>query len=72
MGDILSKELRGRNITVNSLVPGPTATALFLAGETDEQIAGLSKANPLECLGHPEAIAKTVSFRAGPDGAWNQ
>ena len=28
---ILSKELRGRSITVNAVAPGPTATALFLA-----------------------------------------
>ena len=70
MGDILSKELRGRNITVNSVAPGPTATALFLDGKTDEQIEGLSKANPLERLGQPEDIANTVSFLAGPDGAW--
>lgn len=70
MGDILSKELRGRNITVNSVAPGPTATALFLDGKTDEQIEGLSKANPLERLGQPEDIAATVSFLAGPDGGW--
>ena len=70
MGDILSKELRGRNITVNSVAPGPTATALFLDGKTDEQIEGLSKANPLERLGQPEDIANTVAFLAGPDGGW--
>lgn len=70
MGAILSKELRGRNITVNAVAPGPTATALFLDGKTEEQIEGLSKANPLERLGQPEDIAGTVSFLAGPDGGW--
>ena len=29
---ILAKELRGSNITVNAVAPGPTATALFLDG----------------------------------------
>src|SRR6202011_5017011 len=29
---ILSKELRGRRITVNAVAPGPTATDLFLVG----------------------------------------
>ncbi|WP_119681445.1 SDR family oxidoreductase [Indioceanicola profundi] len=70
MSAILSKELRGRNITVNAVAPGPTATALFLDGKTEEQIEGLSHANPLERLGQPEDIAATVSFLAGPDGGW--
>ncbi|MGN7870009.1 SDR family oxidoreductase [Paracoccus sp. 22332] len=70
MGAILSKELRGRNITVNAVAPGPTATALFLDGKSEEQIEVLSHANPLERLGQPEDIAGTVSFLAGPDGGW--
>lgn len=53
LGAILSKELRGRNITVNAVAPGPTATALFLDGKTDAQIAALAAANPLERLGQP-------------------
>ena len=31
---ILSKELRGRSITVNAIAPGPTATDLFLHGKS--------------------------------------
>jgi len=67
---VLSKEMRGRNITVNAVAPGPTATALFLDGKTQEQIDGLRKLNPLERLGQPEDIAAAVAFLAGPDGAW--
>jgi 3-oxoacyl-[acyl-carrier protein] reductase len=33
MTSILAKELRGRNITVNAIAPGPTATKLFLDGK---------------------------------------
>src|SRR6266478_43979 len=36
MTAILSKELRGRNITVNAVAPGPTATDLFLNGKSPE------------------------------------
>ncbi len=68
--NIFAKELRGRNISVNAVAPGPTATDLFLKGKTDEQIAHLSKMAPLERLGQPEDIARVVSFLAGPDGAW--
>ena len=67
---ILSKEMRGRSITVNAIAPGPTATDLFLNGKTEEQIAGLAKMNPLERLGQPEDIANAISFLAGPDGTW--
>ncbi|KAA0971115.1 SDR family oxidoreductase [Aureimonas fodinaquatilis] len=70
MSTILSNELRGRSITVNTVAPGPTATELFLNGKTDQQIEFLSKANPLERLGQPDDIARVVSFLAGPDGGW--
>jgi 3-oxoacyl-[acyl-carrier protein] reductase len=67
---ILARELRGRDITVNAVAPGPTATALFLDGKTQEQIDGLAKVPPLERLGTPEDIAGVVAFLAGPDGHW--
>ncbi|MEP9355806.1 SDR family oxidoreductase [Xanthobacter sp. KR7-65] len=67
---ILSKELRGRNITVNAVAPGPTATALFLDGKSPELIERMSKMNPLERLGTPDDIASAVAFLAGPDGGW--
>lgn len=67
---IMSKEMRGRSITVNAIAPGPTATDLFLNGKSDELIARLAKMNPMECLGTPQDIAASVSFLAGPDGAW--
>ncbi|QOZ23245.1 SDR family oxidoreductase [Bradyrhizobium sp. CCBAU 51753] len=67
---ILSKELRGRVITVNAVAPGPTATDLFLHGKSDELIDRFAKMVPLERLGTPTDIAGTVSFLAGPDGSW--
>lgn len=70
MSAILAKELRGRSITVNAVAPGPTATDLFLSGKSDELIARMAKANPLERLGIPADIANAVAFLAGPDGAW--
>jgi len=70
MSAILSKELRGRNITVNAIAPGPTATRLFLDGKPAEVIERLSKAAPLERLGQPDDIAGSIAFLAGPDGAW--
>jgi len=70
MTTILSKEVRGRNITVNAIAPGPTATDLFLNGKSPELIERMAKMNPLERLGTPEDIAAAVAFLAGPDGGW--
>jgi len=67
---VLANELRGRNITVNAVAPGPVATELFLAGKSDAQIEQLSKRPPLERLGQPDDIAGVVSFLAGPAGGW--
>jgi 3-oxoacyl-[acyl-carrier protein] reductase len=67
---VLANELRGRNITVNAVAPGPTGTDLFLTGKSPEQIAELAKLAPLERLGEPEDIANVVSFLAGADGGW--
>ena len=70
MTAILSKEMRGRNITVNALAPGPTSTDLFLDGKSPELVERLAKMNPLERLGTPEDIAAVVAFLVGPDGGW--
>jgi 3-oxoacyl-[acyl-carrier protein] reductase len=67
---VLAKEMRGRNITVNAVAPGPTATDLFLNGKSPELIERLAKMSPLERLGAPEDIASVVAFLVGPDGSW--
>lgn len=70
MTHVLSKELRGRGVTVNAVAPGPTATDLFLDGKLPEAIEALAKQAPLQRLGRPGDIAGAVAFLAGPDGAW--
>jgi 3-oxoacyl-[acyl-carrier protein] reductase len=70
MTAILAKELRGRNITVNAVAPGPVATDLFLTGKSQELIDRLAKMNPMERLGTPADIAAAVAFLVGPDGGW--
>ena len=65
---VLANELRGRNITVNAVAPGPVPTELFLKGKTEAQINEFTKMPPLERLGRPEDVAGVVSFLAGPDG----
>jgi len=63
---VLARELRGKDITVNAVAPGPTATQLFLQGKDQATIDNLSQAAPLERLGSPDDIAESVAFLAGP------
>lgn len=63
---ILAKELRGRDVTVNTVAPGPTATPLFLHGKTEEQIEHMAGMSPLQRLGEPVDVAEVVAFLAGP------
>ncbi|WP_053155898.1 SDR family oxidoreductase [Pseudomonas protegens] len=67
---VFAKELRGRQITVNAVAPGPVATELFLKDKTAEQVASFARMPPLECLGQPEDIASIISFLASPAAAW--
>jgi 3-oxoacyl-[acyl-carrier protein] reductase len=70
MTHVFSKELRGRNISVNAVAPGPVGTPLFVQGKSETLIRTIASANPFERLGEPADIAGVVSFLAGPDGAW--
>ncbi|MCU1552334.1 MAG: short chain dehydrogenase [Glaciihabitans sp.] len=66
IGLILAKELAGRDITVNTVAPGPTATDLFLNGKDDATIERMAGMNPMHRLGQPDDIAEVVAFLAGP------
>lgn len=67
---ILARELRGRDITVNTVAPGPTATPLFLEGKSEQLVNQIAAISPLERLGTPDDIAQSVAFLAGFSGRW--
>lgn len=68
---LLARELRGRDITVNTVAPGVVATELFekfLEGRPEAR-AELVAMSPMERVGVPDDIAEVVGFLAGP-GRW--
>jgi 3-oxoacyl-[acyl-carrier protein] reductase len=67
---ILAKELGGRDITVNAVAPGPTATGAFVNSTSAEERAQLAALSPLGRVGRPDDIAGVVSFLVGPAGRW--
>jgi 3-oxoacyl-[acyl-carrier protein] reductase len=65
----LAREVGARGITVNTIAPGFIETDMTKA-LPEEQREALAKQIPLQALGQPEDIARSVSFLAGDGGAY--
>ena len=68
----LSKEFSGRNIRINSILPGVVETegsrsAGFIGSEAETRLVATT---PLGRTGQPEDIAKVAVFLASEDAAW--
>ena len=67
---VLAKELGAREITVNSLSPGPTDTALFRRGKSEEQILAMAGMAAMGRIGTPGDIADAVSLLVREEAGW--
>jgi len=70
MSRVFAKEIGSKGVNVNCVLPGPTATDLFLDGKSEEQIAQLASLNAFKRLGTPEDIAQMVVFLATDEAKW--
>jgi 3-oxoacyl-[acyl-carrier protein] reductase len=68
--EILSQELGHRQISVNSVFPGPTKTPLMEKEVSKEELERIGQSMSLGRMGEPEDIAGVVAFLAGPEGGW--
>ncbi|CAM0138724.1 hypothetical protein VKS41_008461 [Umbelopsis sp. WA50703] len=67
---VLAKDLGQRQITVNTVSPGPTDTDLFRQGKSNEQIQFFANLSPQKRLGEPQDIASVVAFLSRDDSQW--
>lgn len=67
---VFSKEVGARGITVNAISPGPTNTALFSEGKSEEVINRLAGMAALGRIGEPIDIARIVLFLVSEEAAW--
>lgn len=67
---ILAREVRGKDVTVNTVAPGPTATPLFLEGKPQEALDQIAQLSPIGRLGEADDTARVVAFLSGPDARW--
>lgn len=70
MTRVFAKEMGGRGITVNAVLPGPVNTELFTTGKSQELIDRLASLNAFNRIGEPDDIAKVVVFLAGDEAKW--
>ena len=70
MSRVFAHELRGRDIRVNVVAPGPTATELFFEGKSQQLIDTIAKRAPMERLGTVEEIVGAVAFLVGKESGW--
>jgi 2-hydroxycyclohexanecarboxyl-CoA dehydrogenase len=71
-GKALAREVARHGITVNSVCPGPTDTALLdqVAAYSQKLRDGLARAIPLRRVGVPTDIAPAVAFLASDEAAY--
>lgn len=68
--EILAQELGSRQISVNSVFPGPTKTPLMEKEVSKEELERIGTTMNLGRMGEPEDIAGVVAFLVGPEGGW--
>ncbi|KAF9884553.1 hypothetical protein FE257_001498 [Aspergillus nanangensis] len=70
-----AKEVGDRRIRVNALAPGPVDTPMLTnlradAGTEDRPVTNTYKSLPLQRLGTPEDMARTIAFMLSDDASW--
>ncbi len=70
MTRIFAKEIGNRGITVNSVLPGPMNTELFLSGKSEELISRIASLSAFNRIGNTEDIIPIILFLSSNESQW--
>lgn len=70
MTRVFAKEIGSKGITVNSVLPGPIKTELFLNGKSDELISRIASLSAFNRIGEIEDIIPIILFLSSNDSQW--
>lgn len=70
MTKVFAKEIGSRGITVNSILPGPMNTALFLDGKSEELINRIASLSVFNRIGNIDDIIPTILFLSSNESQW--
>lgn len=70
MTRIFAKEIATKGITVNSILPGPINTQLFLANKSDELINRIASLSAFNRIGNVEDIIPIILFLTSSESQW--
>lgn len=70
MTRVFAKEIGSKGITVNSVLPGPINTELFLKGKSDDLINRISSLSAFNRIGNVEDIIPIILFLSDNDSQW--
>ena len=65
-----AKGLAAKDIHVNAIAPGPTATDMFLKGKSEEIVKAIASDIPFKRLGEPDEIASALVFLCSETSNW--
>jgi NAD(P)-dependent dehydrogenase (short-subunit alcohol dehydrogenase family) len=67
---LLAVQLGGRQITVNSVMPGATATDMNIVARDPVASRAVAETIALGRVGQPDDIARVVAFLASGEAGW--
>lgn len=70
MTRVFAKEIGHKGITVNSILPGPINTDLFLEGKSEAVIDKIASFSAFNRIGEVDDIVPLILFLSGEDSHW--
>lgn len=70
MARLMAKDLGRRDISVNALAPGATATDQFYKGKPEQAVKAIANFSPYNRIGTTDEVAAVFLFLCGESSQW--